>query len=85
MCMEKVLTSGSFPWPEVTFTCYQLSKKSNPVFRMLLLVLYCEKAGLPVCMSSSFSLSLVDSKGVLGPRPGLNTSSTELLTDGSVL
>lgn len=64
---------------------YQLSRKSNPVFRMLLLVLNWAKVGLPD-KSSSFSFSIV-----LGVLEGLdimleeNTSSTVLPADGSVL
>lgn len=40
------------------FKRYQLSKKSNPVFRILLLVLNCEKVGLEVGELSALSASL---------------------------
>lgn len=40
--MEEVLSSGMDLLPEVTSRRYQLSKKSKPVFRMELLVLYCD-------------------------------------------
>lgn len=40
------------------FKRYQLSKKSNPVFRILLLVLNCEKVGLEAGELSALSASL---------------------------
>lgn len=40
------------------FESYQLSKKSNPVFRIELLVLNCEKVGLEAGEASAFSTSL---------------------------
>lgn len=70
----------------VSALVYQLSKKSNPVFRMLLLVLYWAKVELVGEPSSPFSLSTL-----VGWLEGLdmgleeNTSFRVLLTDGRVL
>lgn len=71
------------------WTCiYQLSRKSNPVFRIELLVLNWENVGLPTsCAGSScFSFSvLVETDGDLDRRLEENISSKVLLTEGSVL
>lgn len=66
---------------------YQLSRKSNPVFRMELLVLNWENVGLVPGLaeaSSSFS-ALLEMEDDLDKRLEENTSSRLLLTDGSVL
>lgn len=66
--------------------CYQLSRKSNPVFRMLLLVLNWEKVGLAAGPSSTLSFSALVALCVgLDNMLEENISSTVLLTEGSVL
>lgn len=68
---------------------YQLSRKSNPVFRIELLVLNWENVGLlpaSCAGSSGFSFSaLVETEGDLDRRLEENISSKVLLTEGSVL
>lgn len=73
-------------WGLLSAVVYQLSKKSNPVFRMLLLVLNWAKVGLVGEASSAFSFSpLVAILEDFGIKLEENTSSRVLLTDGRVL
>lgn len=78
---------GSGDWFNACF--YQLSRKSNPVFRIELLVLNWANVGLPPtsCAGSSclsFS-ALAETEGDFERRLEENMSSRVLLTEGSVL